>query len=137
MKMRWTTVLDGVDKVSEGIDIEVEVRYIERESDPEGDRFVFAYTISITNTGASAAQLMNRYWRITNAEGRVEEVAGPGVVGKQPRLEPGETFRYTSAAIIETPVGSMEGHYEFVRDIGDPFEVPIRAFSLSQPNVVH
>lgn len=117
--------------------VKVEVRYIERESDPEIKRFVFAYTISITNEGGRAAQLMNRYWRITNAEGQVEEVSGPGVVGKQPRLEPGETFRYTSAAIIATPVGSMEGHYEFVPDSGEPYIVPIEAFSLSQPNVVH
>ena len=80
---------------------------------------------------------MNRYWRITNAEGRKEEVAGPGVVGKQPRILPGESFRYTSAAILETPVGSMEGHYEFVRDSGGSFRVPIRPFSLSQPNLVH
>ncbi len=140
MKIRWMQQvpdLDGVNEVTERLDIQVEVRYIERESDPEGGRFVFAYTISIGNSGVSAAQLLNRYWRITNAEGQVEEVAGPGVVGKQPRLEPGEVFRYTSAAIIETPVGSMEGHYEFVRDAGDPFRVPIPAFSLSQPNVVH
>jgi ApaG protein len=119
------------------IDIQVEVRFIERESSPQDGRFVFAYTITIANEGAASATLMNRYWRITNAEGRIEEVAGPGVVGKQPRILPGESFRYTSAAIIETPVGSMEGHYEFVRDSGDVFRVPIPAFSLSQPNVVH
>ena len=119
------------------IDVQVEVRFIERESSPEDGRFVFAYTITIANRGTEAATLMNRYWRITNAEGRVEEVAGPGVVGKQPRLQPSESFRYTSAAIIETPVGSMEGHYEFVRDSGQTFQVPIRPFSLSQPNVVH
>ncbi len=119
------------------IDVHVEVRYIERESSPDDGRFVFAYTITITNNGAEAATLMNRYWRITNAEGRIEEVAGPGVVGKQPRLAPSESFRYTSAAIIGTPVGSMEGHYEFVRDSGESFRTQIRPFSLSLPNVVH
>ena len=80
---------------------------------------------------------MNRYWRITDAEGKVEEVEGPGVVGKQPRIPPEQSFRYTSAAILQTPVGSMEGHYEFQRDSGESFLVPIPAFSLSQPNVVH
>ena len=120
-----------------GIDVAVEVRFIERESNPQDGRYVFAYTITISNSGDSPARLMNRYWRITNAEGRKEEVAGPGVVGKQPRIVPGESFRYTSAAILETPVGSMEGHYEFVRDSGDSFRVPIRPFSLSQPNLVH
>lgn len=123
--------------MSEGIEIQVEVRFIERESDPENSRFVFAYTITVGNESPEPAQLMNRYWRITNAEGQVEEVAGPGVVGKQPRIKPGEAFRYTSAAVLETPVGSMEGHYEFLRDSGETFQVAIPAFSLSQPNVVH
>lgn len=120
-----------------GIEVAVEVRFIERESNPQDKRYVFAYTITISNRGDSPARLLNRYWRITNAEGRKEEVAGPGVVGKQPRILPGESFRYTSAAILETPVGSMEGHYEFVRDSGDSFRVRIRPFSLSQPNLVH
>ena len=122
--------------------IDVEVRYIERESDPSNHRFVFAYTITIANHGTVAARLLNRYWRITNGEGRVEEVTGPGVVGKQPIIEPGSFFRYTSAAVLETPVGSMEGHYGFqeLADAGADtraFLVPIPVFSLSQPNVVH
>ena len=123
--------------MSSEFDIQVEVRYIERESDPDANRFVFAYTITITNTDDEPAQLMNRYWRITDAEGKVEEVEGPGVVGKQPRIPPEQSFRYTSAAILQTPVGSMEGHYEFQRDNGETFLVPIAPFSLSQPNVVH
>ena len=122
---------------SSEIDIQVEVRFIDRESEPERGRFVFAYTITITNTGAEPAQLMNRYWRITDGEGKVEEVAGPGVVGKQPRIPPQQSFRYTSAAVLSTPVGSMEGHYEFQRDSGETFRAPIPVFSLSQPNVVH
>jgi ApaG protein len=121
--------------MSDGFNIDVEVRYIERESDPEADRYVFAYTITISNRSDRSAQLMNRYWRITNAEGRAQEVEGPGVVGKQPVIEPGQSFRYTSAAVLETPVGSMEGHYEFSGD--EDFIVPIPAFSLSLPKLVH
>ena len=119
------------------IDIQVEVRFIERESDPENRRFVFAYTITVSNISSEPVQLMNRYWRITDAEGKVEEVEGPGVVGKQPLIDPGQSFRYTSAAILTTPVGSMEGHYEFHRTAGESFLAPIAPFSLSQPNVVH
>ena len=114
--------------VRDDFDIDVDVRYIVRESDPDNRRYVFAYTITITNRSDETAQLMNRYWRITNAEGQVEEVEGPGVVGKQPVIEPGASFRYTSAAILETPVGSMEGHYEFRGD--GVFRVPIPAFSF-------
>ena len=121
--------------MNEEFQIDVEVRYIDRESEPEKRRFVFAYTITIANCGNSTAQLMHRYWRITNAEGEVQEVTGAGVVGRQPVIDPGESVRYTSAAILETPVGSMEGHYEFEGDT--IFRVAIPAFSLSQPNVVH
>jgi ApaG protein len=123
--------------MSAGIGIEVEVRYVERESDPERARYLFAYTIVISNQGSAPAQLMNRHWYVTNAQGEVQEVQGPGVVGQQPRLEPGEAFRYTSAAVLETPVGSMHGHYEFRRDDGSRFRAPIAAFSLSVPNMVH
>lgn len=123
--------------MDEGIEVQVEVRFIERESDAENGRYVFAYTILISNTGSDAGRLLSRYWRITDSDGKVEEVKGPGVVGKQPRLDPGEAFRYTSAAVLKTPVGSMEGYYEFVRDSGESFRVPILAFSLSQPNLVH
>ena len=115
--------------------ITVEVRYIAGESDPDQNRYVFAYTITIENRGQAAARLMNRYWRITNSDGEIQEVAGEGVVGKQPMIEPGSAFRYTSAAILETQVGSMEGHYEFEGD--STFIVDIPPFSLSLPNVVH
>lgn len=117
--------------------ISVEVRYIERESDPQLPRFVFAYTIEIANHGESAGQLLNRHWIITDAQGDVQEVSGPGVVGEQPRIKPGLVFRYTSAAVLTTPVGSMQGEYEFQRDEGERFFVPIAAFSLSIPNLVH
>jgi len=119
------------------IRIEVESHYVERESDPAQKRFVFAYTITITNESDSAAQLLNRHWRITDGNGEVKEVAGPGVVGKQPRIIAEQTFRYTSAAILTTPVGTMQGEYEFQRDNGELFPVPIPAFALVMPAMVH
>lgn len=118
-------------------EIDVEPRYIARESDPEARRWVFAYTITIRNTGAVAARLNHRHWVITNADGVRQEVRGRGVVGEEPHIAPGESFRYTSAAVLETPVGSMQGHYEFEADGGERFLVPIPVFSLSVPNMVH
>ena len=120
-----------------GISIDVETRYVERESDPAQQRFVFAYTITITNDSDSAAQLLNRHWWVTDGNGDVKEVQGSGVVGKQPRIVPSQAFRYTSAAILPTPVGSMRGSYEFQRDDGDLFEVPIPAFAFVLPTMVH
>ena len=120
-----------------GFQVDVETRFVEAESDPARDRYVFAYTITISNHGDSAGQLLNRHWYVTDAGNQVQEVQGAGVVGEQPRIEPGKAFRYTSAAVIETPVGAMHGHYEFQRDDQHLFEVPIPAFSLSVPNLVH
>ena len=117
--------------------IEVETRYVERESDPAQKRFVFAYTITITNAGDAPAQLLNRHWYITDGNGEVREVQGPGVVGKQPRIVPAQAFRYTSAAILPTPVGTMHGEYEFQRDDGVTFFSPIPAFALVLPSMVH
>jgi len=114
-----------------------EPRYILTESDPAKSRYVFAYSITIANHGQGAAQLLNRYWLITNGDGKRQEVRGPGVVGNQPRIAPGEAFRYTSACILETAVGSMGGHYEFVSDSGERFEVAIATFSLAVPDAVH
>lgn len=120
-----------------GFEVTVEPRYILAESDPAKSRFVFAYTITIANRSDRAAQLDNRYWLITNGDGKQQEVRGPGVVGNQPRIAPGEAFRYTSACVLETAVGAMEGHYEFVDDSGGRFEVPIPTFSLAVPDAVH
>jgi len=120
-----------------GFLVEVETRYVERESEPARNRYVFAYTITITNRGELPGQLLNRHWFVTDAENRVREVQGPGVVGEQPRIEPGSAFRYSSAAVLETPVGAMHGHYQFRRDDETLFDVPIPAFSLSVPNLVH
>ncbi len=120
-----------------GFEVKVETRFIAAESDPAAPRYVFAYTISISNHGSETAQLLNRYWLVTNGDGEQQEVRGPGVVGNQPRIEPGATFRYTSACVLETPVGVMQGSYEFVDGAGETFDVPIDAFSLAAPNAVH
>ncbi len=120
-----------------GINIDVNTWFVEKESDTQAQRYVFAYTITIENVGDEAGQLLNRHWYVTDGGGDVQEVQGPGVVGKQPRIVPGESFCYTSAAVLATPVGSMHGSYEFQRDNGALFDVPIQAFSLSVPNVVH
>ena len=114
-----------------------EVQYIEGESRPAEQRFVFTYTITIANAGTRSARLMTRHWYVTNGSGEVQEVRGDGVVGKQPSIDPGESFRYTSAAIIDTPVGSMHGSYGFVDDDGLPFDVAIPVFSLAAPNALH
>jgi len=130
--------MTSTDSVNEsGIEIGVETRYVERESEPEQGRYVFAYTITVANCGAASAQLLDRHWWITDAQGEVEEVEGPGVVGQQPRIPPGQAFRYTSAAVISTPVGAMHGSYGFQRDDGSRFQVPIPAFSLCIPSLVH
>lgn len=118
------------------ITIGVETQYIEDQSSPEDERYVFAYTITIENTGEIAAKLLNRHWLITDANGKVQEVRGEGVVGEQPHLEPGEQFRYTSGTVIETPLGSMQGEYEMISDNGEHFLAPIPPFSLAMPQAV-
>jgi ApaG protein len=123
--------------ITHHIDITVETAYIEQQSTPADDRYVFAYTITIENTGAVAAQLISRHWIITDAKGHVQEVRGEGVVGEQPRLAPGESFSYTSGAMLETPVGTMHGSYQMVADDGTEFDAPISAFRLSVPNMLH
>ncbi len=120
-----------------GIEIDIETRYVERESNPEEDRYVFAYTITIRNQGREPGQLLNRHWWITDGQGEVQEVEGPGVVGQQPHIPPGQAFRYTSAAVLATPVGAMHGSYEFKREDGSLFDVPIPAFSLCIPSMIH
>ena len=119
------------------IQVDVQSSYVVEHSAPENKRYVFAYTVTIRNTGAVAAQLRTRHWIITDANARVQEVRGEGVVGEQPHLAPGEGFQYTSAAVIETPVGSMHGSYRMLADDGREFDAPIPAFSLSVPNLVH
>ena len=111
--------------------------YIADQSDPANDRYVFAYTITITNSGSVAAQLVSRHWIISDAAGKVQEVRGKGVVGEQPHLRPGESFEYTSGSAIATPVGTMRGSYQMVADDGTKFDVPIPEFTLSMPRVLH
>lgn len=111
--------------------------YIADESEPDENKYVFAYTITIRNVGTVPAQLLTRHWVITDADGKVQEVRGEGVVGEQPRLTPGEDFQYTSAALIETPVGTMEGSYQMVADDGVSFDAEIPRFRLSIPNILH
>ena len=120
-------------------DIKVVARsqYVEDQSNPTLARYVFAYTITIENTGELAAQLLSRHWIITDANGKVEEVRGDGVVGEQPLLVPGETFRYTSGAVLETPLGTMHGSYQMVGNDGTRFDAQIPAFRLAVPNALH
>ena len=119
------------------IEVSAESFYIEAQSNPQADRYVFAYTITIRNVGRVAAQLLQRHWVITDSDGKVEEVRGDGVVGEQPHLNPGEMFRYTSGAIIETPVGTMHGSYQMVADDGAHFDAEIPEFTLLAPRTLH
>ena len=119
------------------IDIEVFTHYVDEQSIPEQDRYVFAYTISIRNSGRVGARLLNRHWYITDANGKTEEVHGEGVVGEQPWLEPGEGFEYTSGAVLPTDLGTMRGSYEMVADDGTHFDAEIPAFTLTIPRTLH
>ena len=119
------------------IRVDVETAYVEEQSDPQDGRFVFSYTITIRNEGSTPARLLTRHWIITDANGKVQEVRGDGVVGEQPYLKPGQGFRYSSGAVIETPVGSMQGSYQMVADDGEQFDAPIAPFRLAIPGVLH
>jgi ApaG protein len=119
------------------IRIHVATDYIDDQSEPDADRYVFAYTITISNDGAVPATLMSRHWIITDANGKVQEVSGDGVVGEQPYLQPGERFRYSSGAVLETPVGAMHGLYRMETDTGSSFDAPIEPFTLAVPGLLH
>ncbi|RRQ22324.1 Co2+/Mg2+ efflux protein ApaG [Thiohalobacter thiocyanaticus] len=119
------------------IEVEVQTTYIEEQSSPEDNRYVFAYTITIRNTGSVAAKLLTRHWIITDSNGKSQEVRGEGVVGEQPHLEPGGSFQYTSGTMIETSVGSMRGSYQMIADDGVEFDAEIPAFTLSIPRTLH
>lgn len=123
--------------MSQSINVDVDTLYIESESSPANSQYVFAYTITITNTGSEAAKLMTRHWVITDATGHIEEVRGDGVVGEQPHLKPGEGFQYTSGAVLKTPVGTMSGSYQMVTDDGSNFDANIPEFVLSSPRTLH
>jgi ApaG protein len=119
------------------INVEVETAYLEEQSEPGEQRFVFAYTITLRNSGKVPAKLLTRHWIITDANGRIQEVRGEGVVGEQPHLKPGQGFRYSSGAVLETPVGSMQGSYQMLADDGARFDAPIPVFRLAKPGTLH
>lgn len=124
-------------KTDYSIKVAAQAFYLEEQSDPAQDRYVFAYTVLIQNQGNIAAKLLTRHWIITDANGKVEEVRGEGVVGEQPYLQPGEGFQYTSGAILETSVGSMKGSYQLLADDGRTFDTDIPPFVLSIPRTLH
>ncbi|WP_273148788.1 Co2+/Mg2+ efflux protein ApaG [Methylophaga thiooxydans] len=117
--------------------VDVETTYLDQESDPEKARYLFAYTITIKNQSQEAARLLSRYWKITGGDGHEQEVEGDGVVGLHPYLAPEQEFTYTSAAMLDTPVGMMQGHYKMVGDNGNKFDVDIPAFTLAVPRTLH
>lgn len=119
------------------IDVKVESRFLPEQSTPEAGRFVFAYTIRIQNAGAVPARLISRHWLITDDNGKVQEVRGEGVVGEQPWLRPGEEFEYTSGAVLETALGTMQGSYQMLADDGTEFDASIAPFTLSVPRTLH
>ena len=124
-------------QASHKIRVDVTTSYIEDQSKPDEGRFVFSYTITILNEGTIAAKLITRHWIITDANGKVQEVRGEGVVGEQPYLQPGQGFRYSSGAVIETPVGAMQGSYQMVGDDGSSFDAEIFPFRLAKPGLLH
>ncbi|MBA1201708.1 Co2+/Mg2+ efflux protein ApaG [Pseudomonas capeferrum] len=119
------------------IDVSVVTRYLKEQSDPDNDRFAFAYTITVQNSGTLKARLLSRHWLITNGDGEVEEVRGSGVVGQQPVIEPGGSHTYSSGAVISTPVGTMEGSYQMAAEDTTRFDAPIAPFRLSVPGALH
>ncbi len=119
------------------IDVSVDSAFVEGQSNEGQDRFVFAYTVTIHNTGEVPAKLMTRHWIITDSNGKIQEVRGEGVVGEQPYLRPGEAFQYTSGTMLETPVGTMQGSYQMIADDGTEFDAEISPFTLAAPRILH
>lgn len=119
------------------IRVEVTTNYVEDQSDPDNDHYVFSYTVTIRNEGSVPARLLSRHWIITDSNQQVKEVRGEGVVGEQPYLRPGEGFRYTSGTMLETPVGTMRGSYQMQGDDGVTFDAEIPSFTLSVPRTLH
>ena len=119
------------------VSVSTQTQYVADQSDESKERFVFAYTVTIRNSGTVPAQLISRHWIITDAHNQVQEVRGLGVVGAQPLLKPGENFEYTSGTALATPVGTMRGSYQMVAEDGTQFDAPIPEFTLSVPRVLH
>lgn len=123
--------------VTHKIRVDVSTSYVDDQSKPDESRYVFSYTITILNEGTVPAKLLTRHWVITDANGKVKEVHGDGVVGEQPHLQPGQGFRYSSGTVIETPVGAMHGSYQMVDDDGARFDAQIAPFRLAKPGLLH
>ncbi|MGN2242426.1 Co2+/Mg2+ efflux protein ApaG [Frateuria sp. GZRR33] len=124
-------------KPSYTIDVQVETRFVPDQSKPHDNRYVFAYTVTLHNAGDVPARLLTRHWVITDANGKVEEVRGEGVVGDQPWMRPGDRYQYSSGAVLDTAVGTMRGSYQMLADDGTRFEAPIPPFTLSIPRTLH
>jgi ApaG protein len=120
--------------ITRGIAVSVEPTYLEANSSPGNSQYFWAYRVTIENQGRETVQLLNRHWMITNARGELTEVKGPGVVGEQPVLQPGESFEYTSGAPLDTPSGMMGGAYQMESESGERFDIEIPTFSLDRPN---
>ncbi|MNT13295.1 CO2+/MG2+ efflux protein ApaG [compost metagenome] len=119
------------------IDVSVVTRFLKEQSDPENERFAFAYTITVKNNGSLPAKLLSRHWLITNGDGQVEEVKGAGVIGQQPLIEPGKSHTYSSGAVISTTVGTMQGSYQMIAEDGKRFDADIAPFRLAVPGALH
>ena len=117
--------------------VSVESAYLDSESEPDQNRYVFTYTITIINQGSIPARLLSRHWIITDSNGMTQEVRGDGVVGEQPYLTPDEGFRYTSGTVLDTPIGSMQGSYRMRADDGTEFNAVVEPFSLADPKMLH
>ncbi len=131
--MLYFAPVSGSQVITRGLEVRVESRYVPEQSSPDEGAWFFAYTVSLHNVGGETMQLLSRHWVITDADGNVEEVRGPGVVGAQPVLRPGERFQYTSACPLRTAFGTMHGSYQMVTEDGERFDAEIAAFSLSTP----
>lgn len=125
------------DTLTRGVRIVVQPRYVPDQSDPQNLSYLFAYHVTIRNEGTETVKLVSRHWIITNGEGKVDEVKGPGVVGQQPSLKPGEQFQYTSGCPLNTPVGTMHGSFQMVADSGEAFDAQIDPFRLAVPRVLN
>lgn len=133
----WSTPPLVSSAITQGIRVSVESRYLPDQSQPRAGRWVFAYRVTIKNEGTATAQLETRHWIITDANGKVEEVRGPGVVGHQPVLEPGQHFEYTSGCVLTTSSGTMHGSYQMKRPNGDAFDATIAPFDLRLPHTLN
>jgi len=120
--------------ITRGIAVSVEPTYLEAQSSPDSSQYLWAYRVTIENQGRETVQLLSRHWMITNARGELNEVKGPGVVGEQPLLKPGESYEYTSGAPLDTPSGMMGGAYQMESESGERFDIEIPTFSLDRPN---